>query len=144
MSKQASCPFCLASKKDQKTLIRLGSIGEPNKRFSGTPVVSSLNDRELYCLAITGLRILADILTEGKLLNEADHSDFVLGYEKTRESLVEMAKRATLKNNQETKMPSVGKGKNKKKFPYTKAGKKAAANHAKKTGSKKTSRKGGY
>jgi len=38
-------------------------------------------------------------------------------------------------------MPSVGKGKSKKSFPYTKAGKSAANKYARKTGKKVTSKK---
>lgn len=73
-------------------------------------------------------------MTGGEDLDSFDNSDFVLGYEKARQSVVEMAKRAKSK---ETTMPNVGK----KKFPYTSKGKKQAKAHAKKTGKKVTSRK---
>ena len=39
-------------------------------------------------------------------------------------------------------MPTVGTGKNAKHFAYTKAGEKAAASYARKTGKKMTVRKG--
>ena len=138
---EESCPFCLASRKEQKSLIRLASIGEPNRRFKRSQNVSELTDRELYCLAIAGIRILADIVTGGEDLDPFDNSDFVLGYEKARQSVVEMAERAKSK---EATMPTVGKGKSKKKFPYSKAGKKAAAKHAKKTGTSVSKKKKGY
>ena len=138
---EESCPFCLASRKEQKSLIRLASIGEPNRRFKGSKNVSELTDRELYCSAIAGIRILADIVTGGEDLDSFDNSDFVLGYEKARQSVVEMAERAKSK---EATMPTVGKGKSKKKFPYSKAGKKAAAKHAKKTGTSVSKKKKGY